>query len=68
MKVNVDTDMLRRYADARAEYSAPECQLQAATLRQMASILEGDVYAALGFLPSWRWDDFGVSIPDSEPE
>lgn len=52
---------MRRLADARADYSGEEIEFQVATVRNVADIIEGTNDGA-GWLPSWRWAEFGVEI------
>lgn len=55
-------EVLRALAEYRAEYSGPECALQAQTLTQAANIIDG-TDKAWGLVPSWRWDDFDARFP-----
>lgn len=54
-------DLLRLAASGRREYAAsggPHTELleaEAATFEQAARIVEGDLWALQGVLPSWRW-------------
>lgn len=59
--------LLRRLADARDDYAhgspfAAEIKAQTDTARQLARYLE-DIDQAWGWLPSWRWHEFGVKDP-----
>lgn len=54
-------DYLDRLADARAEYTQDLDLLEEIwVMRNAAAMLRGHPGTLTGWLPSWRWSDFGI--------
>ena len=54
-------DYLDRIADARSNYASTEVAHEVGVLKWGAAALRGDNDALVGLLPSWLWEQFGLT-------
>jgi hypothetical protein len=60
-------DRMRALADARDDYDDPNVRCGTDAVRLVADILEGK-NEGWGWLPSWRWSEFGVPEPSDDDD